>query len=157
MTLPEPTLQSSQPLLIAGLQSHFTPATIPDIPKLWQRFVPHLGKIPTQVGFVTYGVVLDSNESGIPGCDYMAGVEVTDASHLPAGFTTVSLPAQKYFVFPHNGHVSEIPQLTAAIMRDWIPFHRAEVAHSPTMLEIYGADFNPQTGRGGMQLWLPAR
>jgi AraC family transcriptional regulator len=154
MNLPEPTLQSSKALLIAGLQSHFTPAAIPDIPKLWQRFVPHLGKIPRQIGFTAYGIVLDTNP---PGFDYMAGVEVTDGSHLPTGFTTISLPAQKYFVFPHDGHVSEIPQLAGAIMRDWIPLHRTEIGTFPAMLEIYGADFNPQTGRGGMQLRLPAK
>jgi AraC family transcriptional regulator len=154
MDLLNPTLQSSKPLLIAGLQSHFTPATRPDIPKLWQRFVPHLGKIPTEVGFIAYGVVLDTNQSGF---EYMAGVEITNASHLPAGFATISLPAQKYFAFPHDGHISEIPQLTAAIMRDWIPLHHAEITNFPAMLEIYGADFSPQTGRGGIELCLPAK
>jgi AraC family transcriptional regulator len=153
MTL-NPTLQPFKALLVAGLQSHFAPTTIPDIPKLWQRFVPHLGKIPTQVNFVAYGVVLNANQSGF---DYMAGVEITDDSHLPADFATISLPAQKYFAFPHDGHVSEIPQLTTAIMRDWIPDHHPEITNFPAMLEVYGADFNPQTGRGGMQLLLPAK
>lgn len=47
---PVPRFEKGRFLLIAGLGGRFTPETTQRIPELWERFIPHLGKVPGQVG-----------------------------------------------------------------------------------------------------------
>jgi AraC family transcriptional regulator len=150
--LKEPTIRASKELLIAGLQSHYTPQTVGDIPQLWQQLMAHLGKIPGQAGHATYGVGFNMGPSGF---DYIAGVEVSGASAIPSEFSKLTIPAQKYYVFIHEGHVSKIPETINAILNEWIPSSRRGIGNFPSLLERYGDGFNPQTGLGDMELWLP--
>src|SRR5277367_3514952 len=101
----EPTrFEDGRPMFVAGLQERFTPETATDIPSLWRRLAPHLGKIPGQVDRVAYGVV--SNMAGADGgFDYLSGVEVSNADALPDGLVSISLPAHRYAVFAHGGNV----------------------------------------------------
>jgi AraC family transcriptional regulator len=95
------------------------------------------------------------------GFDYLCGVEVSLSSRLPAAFKKVNIPAQKYAVFPHRGHVSEIARTVKAIYSRWLPTsgHTLPAAspRRPTFFERYGEEFNPRTGRGGIEIWLPIR
>ena len=152
--LKEPSVRESKALIIAGLQEHYTPETVGEIPKLWQQLMPHLGKISRQIGRATCGVGFNMDERGF---DYIAGVEVSDASGIPSGFSQLSIPAQKYYVFAHEGHVSEIPKTITAILNEWAPASRRRIGEFPSLLERYGEGFNPQTGTGDMELWLPAQ
>src|SRR5690348_3364038 len=91
-SFPEPKLlrfEQSPPLLIAGLRERLVQNPAVQIPALWQRFAPHIGKIPGQVGAVAYGICLQS-ESPATGIDYVAGCAVTDASGLPADWARIS-------------------------------------------------------------------
>jgi AraC family transcriptional regulator len=151
--LKEPVVREGKALLIAGLQNHYTPQTVSEIPQLWQRLMPYLGKISGQVGSSTYGVGFNNNERGF---DYIAGVEVSNLSAIPAEFSKLTIPAQKYYVFVHEGHVSEIPKTIGAIINEWVPASGYKFAALPSMLERYGENFSPQTGTGDMEIWLPA-
>ena len=148
----EPVVREGKALLIAGLQSDYTPQTVSEIPQLWQRFMPYLGKISGQVGHSTYGVGFNSSERGF---DYIAGVEVSNPSGIPAEFSKLSIPGQKYYVFVHEGHVSEIPKTIGAIMSEWAPASGYKFAALPSILERYGENFDPRTGTGDMEIWLP--
>jgi AraC family transcriptional regulator len=152
--LKEPQMRESRSLLIAGLQHHYTSNTVGEIPELWNRFMTHLGKIAGQIGRSTYGVGFNMGESGF---DYIAGVEVTDSSGGPPEFSHLGIPAQKYYVFVHEDHVSQIPQTITAILNEWVPAHHERIGAFPSLLERYGEGFDPQTGIGDMELWLPAR
>jgi len=44
----EPRFEHGHFLLIAGLGGRFTTATIRGIPQLWEKFIPHIGKVPGQ-------------------------------------------------------------------------------------------------------------
>jgi AraC family transcriptional regulator len=151
--LKEPRIQEAKSLLIAGLQHHYTPQTVGEIPQLWQRLMPYLGKIAGQAGRSTYGVGFNNSERGF---DYIAGVEVANFSGVPKEFSKLTIPAQKYYVFVHEGHVSEIPKTIGAIINEWVPASGYKFAALPSMLERYGEDFNPQTGTGDMEIWVPA-
>src|SRR5205807_7550545 len=83
----------------------------------WQRLVPHLGKIPGQIGRTAYGVSWCPENS--PAISYLCGVEVSDFSSLPLEFTIVSIPAQRYAVFSHRGHVSRIRVSIVALGSTW--------------------------------------
>ena len=141
--------------LIAGCSGVFTLQTAArDIPPLWQRFMPHYGKVPGQKGTTTYGV--SWNQMPSSEFEYLCGVEVAETAKLPDGLTTVRLPEGQYAVFEHAGHVSGISQMIGAIHSQWLPGSGYETA-GPILFEHYTDKFNPQTHSGGIEIWLPVR
>jgi len=44
----QPRFEHGHFLLIAGIGGQFTQQTVNDIPELWERFIPYIGKIPGQ-------------------------------------------------------------------------------------------------------------
>jgi AraC family transcriptional regulator len=152
LDLAPPRFETQRPILIAGLvQRHDcqSPAGIPD---QWQRFSPYIGIIPRQVGKEAYGVVYNFDSDS--NFDYLCGVEVSDASDLPQGITSLQMAGQKYAVFAHRGHIAGIRATIAAIWSKGIPESGCQVAAAPT-LERYGPEFNPLTGMGGLEIWIP--
>jgi AraC family transcriptional regulator len=151
-----PRLVDGKPMLVAGFSERVTKDTWDKIDKLWWRFAPHIGKVPGQIGArVAYGVVTDADN----GIDYLAGVEVSDASGPPNGFTHVGLPAQRYAVFEHHGHVSKLKDTMTAIWK-WLPTSshvHARTAGAPAFFERYGEAFDPQTGMSGIEVWVPVK
>jgi AraC family transcriptional regulator len=153
--LEAPRVENSRPLLIAGLRGQFRDEPWKGTPELWQRFAPHHGKIPGQVDRTAYGLCfLLSN-----GVDYLAGIEVSGISGLPADFTTVNIPPQKYLVFAHKEHVSRL-HLTCQMVSEWLPGSGYEARNSPgspDFFERYAGDFDPRTGMGGIEVWVPIK
>jgi AraC family transcriptional regulator len=153
----KPRFENGAPLLIAGFGERITAETWDKIDRLWWRFAPHIGSVPTQVGRrVAYGVVTDAGN----GIDYLAGVEVTDMSGLPDGFSHARLPAQRYAVFEHQGHASKLKGTMTAIFENWLPasgHEHARAAGAPAFFERYGEAFDPQTGTGGIEVWVPVK
>ncbi len=144
--------ENSRELLVAGLNDSYPFAARGDIPAQWNRFVPHLGKISARAGRHCYGVCWNSNPDR--GFDYLAGVEVTATDNLPAGFTYVRLPQRRYAVFEHSDHVSSIAQTIDAIWTKWAPDCGLKIVDAP-WFERYTEKFNPDTGIGGMEIWIP--
>ena len=149
-----PRFEESKALLVAGLSEHYTSETMKNMPELWQRFAPHIGNIPGQVGRVAYGLCFN----GPDGIDYLAGIEISSASGLPDEFSFATIPAQKYAVFPHREHVSKLYETLDAIDK-WLPGSGLKVPsgadEAPSFFERYSEEFNPQTGMGGMEVWIP--
>ena len=159
MKLDPPRLENAKALLIAGLRTVYTPETMDDLPAQWQRFAPHIGKIPGQVGRATYGVCWCPDDS--VSISYLSGVEVSNFSSLPGDFTIVSIPAHRYAVFTHHGHVSTIRETIEAIGSQWFPESGQEPAaracDAPDFLERYTEEFDPRIGMGGMEIWIPVK
>lgn len=152
LNLGAPRFEDSAALQIAGLNETYTFETRSGIPKQWDRFAPQIGKVPGQVGKNAYGVCWNYRPSC--GFDYLAGVEVSDKTKLPKEFITVEIPAQRYAIFTHSGHVSEIPITLDTIWTKWVPDAGLKIAESPCF-ERYTDEFNPQTGKGGTEIWVP--
>ena len=142
-------------MLIAGLADNFTGETVRDIPALWMRFVPHIEKLPG-VSPDAYGV-MTGEMSDDNRFRYMSGVEVKSASDLPKDLETIDIPAQRYAVFEHKGHVSKFSETIGAIWHDWWPKSGHQHAGKPNMMERYSKDFDPATGLGGMEVWIPVK
>jgi AraC family transcriptional regulator len=155
--LETPRFEDGKPLRIAGLQERLTD-NADNIPALWQRFVPYIGKVPGQVGHIAYGVTLFKG-GGSRDCEYyLAGAEVSDFSGLPAELSQLRIPAHKYAVFPHLDHVSRLWNTIDAIGRKWLPNSGYEIAaDAPGFFERYTEEFNSQTGTGGMEVWMPIK
>ncbi|AWV03012.1 AraC family transcriptional regulator [Burkholderia sp. JP2-270] len=138
--------------LIAGMSSRYTFETNEGIPALWQAFIPYIGNIPGQVGGVTYGVCCNPDADG--SFEYIAGVEVKSRDRLPAPFRCVELEPQRYAVFEHVGHISTLHQTFYSIWNGWLPTSGFKAADAPEF-ERYSADYDPVTGTGVLEIWLP--
>jgi AraC family transcriptional regulator len=155
--LKPPRFENGRALLIAGLHSHYTAETMKDLSTQWQRFAPHIGNIPGQLGRATYGICWQPREGS--GIEYLTGVEVSGFVGLPAEITVASIPAQQYAVFPHRRHVSKLYETCEAISR-WLPesgHQHSDEAETPAFFERYTEEFNPQTGMRGMEVWVPLK
>jgi len=155
-----PHFVDGKPIQIAGLrQTHV--GSNAGIAAQWMRFAPHIGKIPGEVEGAAYGICFDLCQGGGEGFDYIAGVEVAQvaggAADLPPELSPLSLPAQRYAVFQHTDHVSTLPATIDAIWRKWLPGSGQEPAGDPAFFERYGEAFDPLTGRGGVEVWVPLK
>ena len=159
MKLEPPRFENGKPLLIAGLRKIYSPDEMRDIPAQWQAFAPHIGKIHGKIGRAAYGVCWQAADSA--NIEYLSGVEVSTFAGLPDDFTVVSLPEAKYAVFSHRAHVSKLYETCDAISR-WLPEsgHQSAseaYAETPAFFERYSGEFDPQTGMGGMEVWVPIK
>jgi AraC family transcriptional regulator len=157
--LAEPRFVDGKALLIAGQRAYYTTDNTKEIVAQWRRFAPHIGKLPGQPGRAAYGVCWHTSDG--EGIEYLSGVEVAGFADLPGEFSVVSIPALKYAVFPHRGHVLRMPETIAAIFYEWLPKSGYEagdgVSETPDFLERYNEEFNPGTGAGGMEVWVPIK
>lgn len=148
-----PRFENRPSTLVAGHNARYTRQTRGQIPEQWHRFSEHLAtKLPGQVGADAYGVSWDAR----PNCDfqYLTGVEVAAGTKLPAEFTSVSLLAGRYVAFTHGGHVSALASALDTIWTRWVPNCGLKFADAPCF-ERYTPEFNPHTGLGGMEIWIP--
>ena len=152
--LEPPRFENGKPLLIVGLGERYSCETSKGIPAQWQRFEPHFGNIPGQIGRVSYGVCCNSDNEG--NFDYICGVEVSNISELPPAFSRVRIPEQQYAVFSHRNHISAIRRTVNTIWNKWLPESRHEVADAPDF-ERYGEDFDPRSGTGTVEIWIPIK
>lgn len=150
--LEPPRIENGSVLLVAGVGERYDCKSSAGIPAQWQRFLPHFGNVPGQTGSVAYGVIFNTDDEG--NFDYICGVEVSDFSALPADFSRVRIPEQRYAVFPHRGHISDIRRTCNTIWSKWLPESGHEVVDAPTF-ERYAENFDPTTGMGGVEIWIP--
>ena len=152
--LEEPRFEEGKPLLIAGLGMRYTCETNQGIPAQWQRFAPHIGNIPGQVGSAAYGVCCNYDDDAR--FEYITGVEVSSFADLPAGFSSIRIPACRYAVFSHREHISAMRRTARAIWSEWLPASGREASDAPTF-EFYDERFNPHTGAGVVEVWVPIK
>jgi AraC family transcriptional regulator len=152
--LAAPRFETGKPLLIAGLGERYSWETGAAIPGQWQRFGQSVDHIPGRIGAVAYGVCCNGDDAG--NYDYIAGVEVADFSDLPREFSKVRIPEAKYAVFSHADHISTVRRTINTIWNHWLPASGLKVSDAPNF-ERYDEKFDPLTGNGGLEIWVPVR
>ncbi len=150
--LQPPRFEEAPAMLVAGLNARYTCESSAAIPSQWQRFVPHIGTLPGQIGGVAYGVRYNNDDDG--NFDYLCAVQVADFSRLPSEWTRLRIPAQRYAVFEHRDHVSTIRRTWHTIFSKWLPESGHRVMDAPE-LERYAEGFDSRTGVGGIEIWVP--
>lgn len=148
-----PRLGDVGAFMVAGLTRRFSMEDRSGIPGLWQSFAPHIGSIPGEVPDVSYGVCYNAEGSDF---DYMCGVEVRLPANPPRGLVVLDVPASRYAIFHHAGHITDIHALMRTIFGDWLPASGYQTAASP-VFERYGKEFDPRTGAGGFDVYVPLR
>lgn len=152
--LAKPRIEKLAATHFAGIVERYecdSPAGIPD---QWQRFLQYFGRIRNQAGRDAYGICYNFGDDGR--FDYMTAVEVAPNAQQPFGLVQLDLPAQKYAVFAHGGHVAEIRGVIAAIWSEGLSSAGLEPASGAT-LEKYGERFDPATGQGGFEIWVAVK
>lgn len=152
--LDPPRFETGRTLLVAGLGERYRFETNQGIPLQWQRFAFYIGNIPGQAGDVAYGVCCNSDGTG--NFEYIAGVEVASFDGLPPELRRVRIPAQRYVVFTQRDHISALRGTWYTIWNQWLPASGHEIADAPDF-ERYDGRFDPQTGTGEVEIWLPLK
>jgi len=152
--LAPPRFVDGKPLLLVGMSEHYSCESSAGIPAQWQKFLPHFPNVPGQLDRQAYGAMYNFDDEG--NFDYLCGVEVADFSRAPTGWAHLRLPANRYVVFTHAEHISTVRRTWATIWDSWFPSSGHEVADAPHF-ELYGENFNSQTGAGGLEIWIPIR
>jgi AraC family transcriptional regulator len=140
-------------LLIFGLGQRYHRSNA-GIPSQWDRFMLHIGHIDGQVGNVTYGVICNTDDTG--SIDYITGVQVREFPDHPAEFTRLRIPPQTYAVFEHRDHVSGVSATWHAIWNHALSDAGYEATDGPAF-ERYDERFDPRTGLGGFEIWVPIK
>jgi AraC family transcriptional regulator len=145
----EPRIERQDGFLLAGLSERFTMARRHEIPRLWTAFGPQIALAPERIGEETFGAMSFHDD----GFDYFAAVRVWDASRLPEGWTSLRLASRKIAVFRHPGSLATLYQTLDAV-HAWSLDAKPGTGGAPQLMEIYGADFDPATGRGTIEVAL---
>ncbi|MDH6234579.1 putative transcriptional regulator YdeE [Mesorhizobium soli] len=86
--------------------------------------------------------------------EYICGVEVSDFSDISAELSRIRIPAHRYVVFTHRGHISTFRSTTYTIWNKYLPESGLEVADAPDF-ERYDERFDPESGFGEVEIWIP--
>ena len=152
--LETPRFEERSSFFIAGLTERYQMPNVEGIPAQWQRFARYIGNVPGQIGPTTYGACFNFDSAG--NMDYMCGVEVSGEATLAEPLSRLPVPGQEYAVFSHRDHISKIGSTWGAIVSQWLPASGRTTANSPHF-EVYGDDFDPQTGTGVVEIRIPVR
>ncbi len=153
-TLQEPRMVAGKPMTIIGLSEPQSFATTRNIPAQWHRFMALYNDIPDKANPVPVGACSDTDEDG--NFNYICGVEVLRVSDAPRGLSVLRVPAQSYAVFTHRDHASMIGATYSTILDHWLPDH-GKTAGDGASLERHMATFDPHTGLGGVEIWMPLK
>ena len=152
----EPRIAHRTAFNVVGMAERFTPATSSRIPELWTRFVARIDEVPHRRGVETYGVCVDADPASgeEAGFTYVAGVEVERIESVPDGMIALTVPAGRYAVFTHEGHISRLKDTVKQIWGRWLPASPYGLVRRPDF-EQYDARWDPQTGLGEIDVWVP--
>ena len=148
--VPAPELKERDAFHVVGLGTRCTFDDISAIPGLWHTFNREGGGAPDAVPGAAYGVCFDGDDKGFR---YVAGYG-SKTGECPNGMEKVSIPAGRYAVFTHKGHISDFPKTVYTIWNKSLPDHGLETRKAPDF-EVYDSRFDVESGRGEVEVWIP--
>lgn len=152
---PVPKLCRLGRLRLVGLSAPCSFAATSRIPAQWQAFVAnHHEAIPDKARRMPIGVCRAPDDEGT--FEYMCAVEVTSAPFPRPPLTSLDIAPGTYAVFDHRRHVSSIFDTYRAIWNEALPALARTVADGP-VLEFHNEAFDPDTGEGGLTIWVPLK
>lgn len=151
--LPPPWLSDGPAIRAIGLSRRHSFDKLICIPIQWQLFMAsHYGRIAHRSDGIPIGLHYPADDEG--GFDYVCAAETAAPGRVPEGLRRIELAPRRYAVFEHRGHVSTLFDTYAAIWNEALPEHGWRPAPAP-IVERHAPDFDPETGEGGLSLWVP--
>ncbi len=151
--LEPPRLAREGALRLVGLAQRYH-RTNAGIPAQWGRFDAHQGAIPARDGSDTFGVMCEHDEAG--SFTYLCAVAVKEFPAQLGELTRLELPGRTYAVWPHREHVSMVAATCQQIFEHGFASAGLVPVQEP-MFERYGDAFDPRTGNGGLEVWVPVK
>lgn len=152
---PTPRFVDGPALPLAGFGTRYTPETMGRIPAQWGHFGAQVGQVPG-AGPAAYGLCHEWRDGSM---EYVCAADATPGARLPDGWRHIALPATRYAVFAHEGHVSDMTRVASWILREWLPASGRRMlrglAGGVELVEWYGPKFDPRVGSGDIEFWLP--
>lgn len=154
----QPRITQSQTMKVAGLRKHqlFGETMSSGLAAQWREFAPLMPAVPHATGRTAYGLCFEDKDKS--GFDYVTAVEVAGYDQLSPPLSGATIPAGTYAAFAHRGHVSTLSD-TVQQAWDWLPTSGRRHAHASgealAFIERYGTAFDPQTGFGDIEVWIP--
>lgn len=143
-----PRLIDCTPFQVAGIGMRHSRDSSGAIPGQWAQLNREW---PTPAP-VSFGVCCNSDDEG--GFDYIAALPVNALPSVPAHWQRVDVPARRYLVAWHGGHISTIRSTWFWLLDQYLPASDLHLANAPD-LERYDTRFDEHTGHGGVEIWLP--
>jgi predicted transcriptional regulator YdeE len=149
-------LERKPAIALAGFSARYTPETLRRIPAQWGRFGAEVGAIAGVTARESHGLCFEWRDGTM---EYACALPVSPGAHLPEGWRPLMLPASRYAVFSHEDHVSTMMKAIEWILHTWLPGsgeRRAPgFAGGVELVEWYGPAFDPETGYGDVEIWVP--
>jgi AraC family transcriptional regulator len=86
----------------------------------------------------------------------LTGIQVENFSAVPDAMGRMRIPEQYYAVFLHTGHISSIQKTWELILNNWLPRPDVHAIDMPNF-ELYDERFNPETGMGSVEIFIPVK
>ena len=138
---------------MVGLKKRFSYESMGEIPELWHQFGPKIDGIEGNVGNLAYGVVWDTSQDSSEFM-YMVAVNQVPTLEVPDGMDILEIPEVTYEVFEHIGSLVNLSETIMGIFQSWLPQSGQTLVGFPSMLEVYGDEFAPETSSGRIELWV---
>ena len=146
-----PALQDRDGFSVVGMTLRCSFMDPSGIPALWRDFNERLDEIASTPR-PAFGVCFDGDDTGFR---YLAGMEPDDGK-TPQGMERLDIPAGRYAVFTHDGHISNFPKTVYTIWNKALAEAKLCPAGTPDF-EVYDERFNVETGRGQVDIWIPVK
>jgi AraC family transcriptional regulator len=153
-----PTIEKRGGFKIAGIAARHRQGDYAGLPGQWGRLAAHApaGAAASAEGARSPLFSARYNDDDPEWFDYICGITATGTGMLPATFNSLQIAASDYLIFRQSNHVSAIGRVFAAIYGHWLPGSGHNVASAP-IIEHYTTTFDPPTGNGGFEIWLPLK
>lgn len=152
--VPAPEIKTWGAFRVVGMSARCSFENNSAIPGLWQTFNAREDEVEDPVSRAAFGVCCDADGKG--NFRYVAGCEVGDKTARPKGMDDVTVPAGRYAVFTHSGHIGDFAKTVYTIWNKALPEAGLEPRMAPDF-ELYDQRLNADTGRGEVEIWIPVR
>ena len=140
-------------ITVVGMPIRTKPMS-PDIPALWPKFVARIPEIEnSSEPRVSYGVMRHGG-GDMEDLHYMAAVSVSNASRIPAGMESHTIPAGTYAVFRYP--LSGLARGFGEIFGKLLPSSGYVQAPGP-YFERYDEAFDPGNPNSEVEIQIPVR
>lgn len=148
-----PAFRSLDRVRVVGLSAPCSFDATANIPAQWQQFISeHYEDIPHKVERMPIGICRTPDDEGC--FEYMCAAEVKAFGSRRKSLTYLEINPRTYAVFEHRDHVSTIFDTYSAIWNEALP-GLARTAADGHALEFHNDEFDPDTGHGGLTIWIP--